>query len=290
MSTPITAAMVNELRKRTDLPMMECKAALQESGGDMDKAILILREKNSKVAVKRAMNETAEGRIAIFIDPKSKVASIVDMRCESAPVAKSEQFIALANDIAKQVATKDPKTVDELVAQSFVGNASQTVTDRINEVIGLIRENMKPSRFQKLTGGVYGEYVHHDGSLGVLIEVKGKDTASAELLRDICAHIAALNPQYSRVEDVPADIVSREKELAKQQVETDPKNEGKPANIIEKIIEGKMRTWFGETVLLEQPIANQAKYDKKTVGQLLKGAGLELSKYVRLKVGEVILS
>ena len=289
MSMPVTAALVNELRKRTDLPMMDCKAALVEAEGDIPKAIQLLREKFAKLAVKRSMNETAEGRVAITIDPATKTAAILDMRCESAPVAKSDQFIALANDLAKQIAQKDPKTTDELIAQPFVGDSKTTVTDRINEVIGLIRENMKPHRFQRLTGGVYGEYVHHDGSTGVLLEVTGKDSAPAELLRDICAHIAALNPQYTRVEEVPADIVTREKDLAKTQIEADPKNVGKPANIMEKIIEGKLKTWFAEGVLLEQPIANQAKYDKKTVGQLLKGAGLELSKFVRLKVGEVTL-
>jgi elongation factor Ts len=287
MSTPITAAMVNELRKRTDLPMMDCKAALVETQGNMENAILWLRERNTKLAVKTSLRETAEGRVAIYIDPAKKVASILDMRCESAPVAKSEQFIALANDIAKQIAETNPKMVDDLVASPFVGNPKQTITDRINEVIGLIRENMKPLRFDRLTGGTYGEYVHHDGTLGVLIEVTGKDTAPAEVLRDVCAHIAAMNPQYAKVEEVPADIVAREKALAQQQVDADPKSAGKPANILEKIVEGKLKTWYAEGVLLEQPIANQAKYDKKTVGQVLKGAGVELSKFVRIKVGEV---
>jgi elongation factor Ts len=288
MSTPISAAAVNELRKRTDLPMMDCKSALVEAAGDMNKAIQILRERNSKVSVKRSMNETAEGRIAIAIDSATKAATILDMRCESAPTAKNEQFVALANDIARQITLKAPQTVEELLAQPFVGGKG-TVTDRINEVIGLIRENMKPHRFTRLSGGLFGEYVHHDGSVGALIQVEGKDTADAAVLRDICAHIVALNPQYVRTSDVPADIVEKEKAFAKQLIEADPKNVGKPANILEKIVEGKLRTWFAESVLVEQPMANQAKYDKKTVSQVLKVAGLEVVKIVRLKVGEVIL-
>lgn len=288
MSAPVTAAAVNELRKRTDQPMMDCKSALVEASGDMDKAIQILRERNNKVSVKRSMNETAEGRIAIQIDPANKLAAIVDMRCESAPTAKNEQFIALANDIAKQIAQKDPKNVEELLAQPFVGGKG-TVTDRINEVIGLIRENMKPHRFSRLSGGQFGEYVHHDGSVGALIQVEGKDGADAAVLRDICAHVVALNPQYTRTTDVPADIVEKEKALIKQQMDADPKNAGKPAQIIEKIIEGKIKTFFGESVLLEQLVANQQKYDKKTVGMVLKAAGLEIVKVVRLKVGEVTL-
>lgn len=288
MSQPITATAVNELRKRTDLPMMECKSALTEAAGDMDKAIQILRERNAKVSVKRSMNETAEGRIAIYIDKVARTAGIIDMRCESAPTAKSAQFVDLANDLAAQVADQDPANVEDMLAQHFVGGAGK-VKDRIEEVIGLIRENMKISRFVRLSGGVFGQYIHHDGSLGVLMQLKGPDGASDEMLRDICAHVAAMNPQYVRVEEVPADIVAKEKDIAKQQLEADPKNAGKPANILEKIIEGKMRTWYGETVLLEQLVANQSKYEKKTVGQVLKAAGLEVVKVIRLKVGEVTL-
>jgi elongation factor Ts len=156
--------------------------------------------------------------------------------------------------------------------------------ERINEVIGLIRENMKPQRFWRLAGDLFGEYVHHDGSVGVLLQVKGAK-ADPALLRDICAHIAALTPPYIRVEAVPADIVAREKELARQQAAA--RSEGKPANIIDKIAEGLLKTWFSENVLLEQPMANAVKYEKKTVGQLLKAAGLDVVKYVRFKVGEV---
>jgi elongation factor Ts len=288
MSTQVTAAAVNELRKRTDMPMMDCKSALVEAGGDMDKAIQLLRERNSKVSVKRSMNETAEGRIAIFIDPATKAAAILDMRCESAPTAKNEQFITLANDIAKQIVLKDPKTVEELIAQPFVGGKG-AVSDRINEVIGLIRENMKPHRFTRFSGGLFGEYVHHDGSVGALIQVQGKDSADPVMLRDVCAHVVALNPQYVHTTDVPADVVEKEKTFQKQQLDADPKNAGKPANILEKIVEGKLRTWFAESVLIEQLMANQQKYEKKTVGQVLKAAGLEVVKVVRLKVGEVNL-
>jgi len=288
MSVAVTAAAVNELRKRTDQPMMDCKSALVESAGDMDKAIQILRERNNKVSVKRSMNETAEGRIAVSIDPATQTAAILDMRCESAPTAKNDQFIALAKDVAHQIVLKDPKSVDELLTQPLAAGTG-TVTDRINEVIGLIRENMKPHRFTRLSGGQFGEYVHHDGSAGALIQVEGKAPADPVLLRDICAHVVALNPQYTHTTDVPADIVETEKALIKQQMDADPKNVGKPANIIEKIIEGKLKTYFAESVLLEQLVANQQKYDKKTVGMVLKAAGLEIVKVVRLKVGEVTL-
>lgn len=284
MST-ISAAAVSELRKRTDMPLMDCKKALQEANGDMDKAIEWLRSQNSKMQAKRALNETAEGRVGIFIDPANQNAAIIEVRCESAPVAKSEQFVTLTYDLARAVAENNPTSVDEFLKQPLSGTKG-TVTDRLNEVIGLIRENMKVQRYQRLYGGTFGEYIHHDGTLGVLLQLKGTG-GSPEVLRDICAHIAALNPVYAKLEDVPADILAKEKEIALQQIQGDPKNAGKPANILEKIVEGKLKTWGSENVLLEQPIANQAKYDKKTVGQLLKAAGLELVGYVRFKVGEV---
>jgi elongation factor Ts len=283
----ITAAAVNELRKRTDLPLMECKTALQEADGDMEKAILLIREKFAKVAVKRAGNETAEGRVAVYIDPATENAAIIEVRCESAPVTKSDQFMTLVNELARAVAENNPESVDQFLTQPVSGFKG-TVTDRIHEAIGLLRENMKVHRFQRLYGGAFGHYVHHDGTLGVLIQVKG-GKAHDEALRDVSAHIAALNPPYLAVGDVPADVVAREKELAVKQIQEDPKNAGKPANILEKIAEGKLKTWYAENAVLEQPIANQAKYDKKTVGQVLKGTGLEAVRFVRFKVGEVTL-
>jgi len=285
MST-ITAASVNELRKRTDMPLMECKTALQEANGDMQKAIDILRTRGKGVGVKRAMNETAEGRIGIYIDPATQNAAIVEVRCESAPVVKSDQFIALANDLARAVAENNPTSVDQFLTQPVSGTQG-TVTDRINDVIGLIRENMKVQRFQRLQGGVFGEYVHHDGTVGVLLQCTGTLTGSPEVLRDACAHIAALNPQYVGGTEIPADVVAKEKDLAMRQIKEDPKNASKPANIVEKIAEGKLKTWMAEIVLAEQPMANAGKYPNTTVGQALQKAGVQPVKFVRFKVGEV---
>jgi len=278
----ITAAMVMALRARTNLPMMECKAALVEAGGDMDKATDILRKKFKDAAVKRGDRETAEGRIAIHIDPAKKIGAIIELRCESAPVVKSDHFIALANKIAKQVALQNPASVDELLAQPFVDDPKHTIKDLIDEAYGLIREVMKVKRFTRLTG-LLGEYSHHDGSVGVLLLVEG-DKADAQMLRDIAMHITARNPLSARKEDVPADVVTKETEIAREQIANDPKNKSKPANILEKIIEGKLKTWFAENVLVEQPFV---KDDSKTVGQLLEAQGLKLVRFVRYKVGEL---
>ncbi len=280
----ITADAVKKLRDMTNLPMMECKSALTEASGDMEKAVQVLRERNAKAQVKRADREAAEGRIATFIDDAAKIGAIVEIRCESAPVVKSDQFMALANDIARHVAAKNPATVDELLKQSFVGDTKKTINDRVAEVIGLIRENMKVARFARLTG-LLGEYVHHDGKTGVMVQVNG-DKADRQMLRDVCMHITAVVPTPAAVrrEDVPAEVIAREKEIVKGQMAADPKNVGKPPQIMDKIAEGKLNSWFKDNVLVEQPFI---KDDSRSVGQVLKSAGLEAVKFVRLKVGEL---
>ena len=205
MST-ISAGAVKTLRERTNAPMMDCKAALTEANGDMEKAADILRKKNKAIQDKKGEREVAEGRIAAFIDSDKQVGALVEVRCESAPSAKNDQFVLLANDIAKHVAYHQPKTVEELLAQPFLGDKSKTVNDRIGDVVGVIRENMKPARFVRMTGQL-GSYCHHDGSVGVMVQVDGPK-ADAQLLRDVCMHITAKNPVALRREDVP-DVVER---------------------------------------------------------------------------------
>ncbi|AMV24926.1 Elongation factor Ts [Gemmata sp. SH-PL17] len=282
----VTPLMVKQLRDRTDQPMGLCKQALDESAGDMDAAIVWLQKQNSKMTAKREGNETAEGRIGVSVDNAAKVAAIVEMRCESAPSAKSDQFIALANDLAKAAAGSKGADAPALLVEPFGGKG--TVQDRINDVVGVIREKMVLHRFQRLEGGVYGGYVHHDGTVGVLLECKGA-AANDELLRDVAAHIAALNPPYAITTDVPSDVVEKEKGLVKADMDADPKNTGKPANILEKIAEGKLRTRLSEIVLSEQPMANAGKYPNTSVGAALKKAGLEPVRFVRFKVGAVAL-
>jgi elongation factor Ts len=275
MST-ISAAAVKTLRDRTNQPMMACKEALAEAQGDMDKAIEILRKRGQGVAVKKGERETAEGRIVTYIDSNRKVGAILEVRCESAPVAKSEPFVALCNDLARQVAEKGAASVDALLTQSL---GSKTVKDRITEVIGLLGENMKVARFSRLEGSQLGSYTHHDGSVGVLLQAEG-DKNDAELLRGVCMHIAATNPAAVRRQDVAAEVVEKEREIARAQAA----GTGKPANIVEKIAEGKLNTWFAENVLEEQPFV---KDPSQKVGQLLKTAGIKPVKFVRYRVGEV---
>ena len=291
----ISAAAVNELRKRTDLPLMECKKALSEAAGDMDKAIEILRSQFTKATVKREGNETAEGRVGIFVEPAAQTAAILEIRCETAPTAKNERTIELAYDLARQVASAAAESVPQLLAQPYSAG-SGTVQDRINEVVGVIREKMVVHRFERLKADAYGHYVHHDGSVGVLLACSGKG-GNDEALRDVCAHIAALNPQYMSATEVPAEVIAKEKALILVQIEESEKAakekaeaEGKKfnqknASILDKIAEGKLKTWMAETVLTEQPMANAAKYPNKTVGQVLQGLSLTPTRFIRYKVG-----
>jgi elongation factor Ts len=275
----ISAADVKALRDRTNLPMMDCKAALTEVGGDMEKAVDLLRKRFAGATAKFAAREAAEGRVAIFIDPAKKVGAILEMRCETAPVVKSDAFVAMANDIARHIAEKSPADVATLLTQEI--SAGKTVQDRISEVIGLIRENMKVERFKRVEGEL-GEYVHHDGSVGVLLQVEGGKPDPA-LLRDISMHVAARSPMAARREEVPAEVVAKETEIAKEQLANDPKNRNKPANIMEKILEGKLKTWYAENVLIDQMFV---KDDSKSIADLFQSMGTTLKGFTRYRIGE----
>jgi elongation factor Ts len=275
----ISALDVKKLRDRTGMPFGKCKDALVQTGGDLDKAVEYLRKTNKEAQEKFGGREAAEGRIGVFIDPAQKVGGIIELRCETAPSAKSDQFIQLANDLARQVALKEAATPEALLAQPFVDNPRHTVAERIGEVVGLIRENMKPARMARLTG-LLGSYVHHNGSVGVLLQVEG-EKADPQLLRDVSMHITARKPLAALREHVPADKIAKEQEIARAQAAEQGK--GKPANILEKIAEGKLKTWFAEHVLAEQPFV---KDESKTVGDLLKAHGLKLVRFIRYEVGE----
>ncbi len=277
----VNAADVKKLRDRTGMQMMKCKAALIEAGGDMEKAIDLLRTQNKGAAIKLADREAAEGRIGIHIDASKGVGAIVELRCESAPVAKTDLFIKLAEDLARQVAVEGvPADVPTFLAKPFIDNPAQTVQDRIGELVGLMRENIKPARMQRLEGRV-GHYVHHDGSVGVLLAVEG-DQHDAQMLRDVCMHITAKSPVAAVREEIPQDRIAKETEIARAQAVEEGKN--KPANIIDKIAEGKLRSWMSDNILLDQPFV---KDESKTVGQLLTGAGLKYKKFVRYRVGDL---
>ncbi len=279
----IPAAAVKQLRDRTNLPFKDCKKALVEAEGDMEKAVDILRSKNKGVVIKRAGRETAKGRVAVFFDEGKQVGSIVEMQCESDPVATGEHFVAMSDEIAKHVAYSDAADVDALHAEKLHTDNSKTVKERVEELIGLIRENMKVARFERLNGP-QGTYVHHNGSVGAAVVVEGE--ADPTLLRDIAMHITATAPLAGTKEEIDPAVIAKEKEIAMEQTRQDPKMEGKPDEIIEKSVTGKLNKWLAQNSLLDQPFV---KDESKKIGELLKDAGVKYVKFVRYKVGEMNL-
>jgi len=274
MSTVSSATLVKSLRERTGATYSVCGAALTEAGGNLDRAVEIIRVKLGNVG-KFVEREASEGRIGVFIDPDKKLGAIVEVRCESAPVTKAEQFVELVVDLARHAANSSATTVDAILTETL---GSGTVKTRIDGVIGLIRENMRLHRFARFAG-TCGSYIHHDGTVGVLLLVEGTPS-DPQVLKDVCMHIAARNPAVALREHVPTATQDKEREIARAQAAAT----GKPANIVEKIAEGKLNTWFKENVLNEQPFV---KDESTTVSELLKKAGLKLVNFVRYKVGEV---
>lgn len=275
----ITAEAVRTLRERTDLPMMECKKALVEAGGDQSKAEQILKERVKGLKLKVADRTTSEGRVATLAAPDGMSAVMVEVLCESAPVAKNEDFVFFSEQLCKQLLNgPGAATPDELLAQPAPDKPGVTLRELHEGLLNRIRENIVVGRILKVAGPA-AAYTHHDGTVGVLFQAAGKN-ATAEVLRDVAMHIAALNPTACLPEQLQPELVAAEK--ARQTEEA--KKSGKPDNIIEKIVEGKMRTFYNnEGVLVAQPFA---KDDTKSVAQALSAAGLTAVAFTRWRLGK----
>lgn len=266
----VTAATVKALREKTGLPMMDCKRALEQAGGDQQAAIELLRKAGAKVAERRAGRSTTSGRIGVYTDFGAGVASIVDFRCESAPVANHEEFIQLTNDMAKQLAT-GPGAVgpEDLMGQPSPSQPDKTLRQQFDDLNNRIREAFKLERVMRIDSAC-GGYAHHNGAVGVLLQVEG---GNAELAKDICMHIAAMRPPVLAIIDLDPAIVDKEREILSEAA----RKEGKPESIIEKMVEGRLRAFYAENCLVEQPYV---KDDKKTVGQIAKEAGMKLIRFI----------
>ena len=276
----ITAAAVMALREQTGLPMMECKKALQECGGDSAQAVEWLRKQGIKTQSMRADRETSCGRLAVFADPAAGVGTIIELKCESPPVAGSQDFKDLANEIAKTLALgPGAASPAELLAQKSVSHPARTLGEMKDELFNRMREVFELSRIKRVNGAC-GGYAHHDGSKASLVEIAGNVSGpqAAEVAKDIAMHVVALAPQAIRKEDLDPVVVEKEREILSEAA----RKEGKPENIIAKMIEGRLRNFFSQCVLLEQPFV---KDDKQSVGQLAKGAGLEVKSVENWKLG-----
>ena len=268
----ITAAMVGELRAKTDAPMMECKKALTEADGDMAKAEEILRVKLGSKAGKAASRVTAEGVITAFIN--GTTGALLEVNCETDFVSKNDDFLALSNACAQLVAEKNPTDVAALSALPYSG---KTVEEVRAELIGRIGENMSLRRFTRFSGENKLVSYLHGTRIGVMVEYTGDDTAA----KDVAMHIAAMKPIALSAADVPADKIATEKSVA----ELKAAESGKPAEIIAKMVEGSVQKYLKEVSLLNQTFV---KNDKQTVEQMLKAANTTIKSFTMYVVGEGI--
>ncbi|MEM8864790.1 MAG: translation elongation factor Ts [Planctomycetota bacterium] len=270
----ITAAMVKELREQTQLPMMKCKKALQDAGGDMAAAMDALRKEGETFIDGRGDRTTEEGRIAIFTSDSA--GAIIELQVESAPVAGHEEVVALANDLAQQLATgPGAATPDELWEQPCPSQSGKTLKEVRDDIVNRIREVFRLPRIHRVDAAC-GGYVHHDAKTGVLLEADGGDAA---LAKNIGMQIVAMKPLAATKEELDPEVVKAEEEIQKDRA----RQEGKPENIIEKMITGRMRNFYAEKVLVEQPYILD---DKLTVGKVAKEGGMEIKGFTLWKVGE----
>lgn len=283
----ITAEMVKKLREQTGAGMMDCKKALTETNGDYEKAVTLLREKGVAVAAKRESKSASEGLIACYISDNAKAACLLEANCETSFVAKTDDFVELAKNLAKQICETDCcSSVEQLMDQPYPGGP--TVRDRFNELMGKIGEKLAITRFVRMqTDGIIGAYVHTGDQIAVLVELQGAAASddAKNLAKDIAMHISWSNPDYMCREDISAEAMEKERDVHRQWAI----KEGKPENIIDRIVDGRMKEFYSRVCLVEQPFI---KDEDQAIGDLIKsvssktGEDIKVASYVRFRVGE----
>ena len=275
-----TAKDVMALREMSGAGMMDCKKALTACEGDMDKAMDYLREKSLAASAKKAARIAAEGIVSSYVTDDHKVGAIVEVNCETDFVAKTDDFKALVNSVAKLVVEKNPADVDELMALDC---GDGTVAEMVNRAVAKIGEKITIRRFARMEGQLVDTYIHLGGKIGVIVAAKTADAEKARpAVHDVAMHIAAAKPGVLHRDEVdPADL-DKEREILRAQALNDPKP--KPANIIEKMVEGRIAKYYKEVCLLEQPFV---KNPDQSIEQMLKEHGdVELAAFVRFEMGE----
>ncbi|MDF2502555.1 translation elongation factor Ts [Clostridium sp.] len=287
----ISAKMVKELRDRTGAAMMACKKALSESNGDMDKAIEILREKGLAAAAKKAGRVAAEGLVVTYLSEDKKSGAIAEVNCETDFVSANEEFILLANNVAKMAAISSSNTVEELINEKYVDDNNITLNDAVTALIAKLGENMNVRRFTKynVENGVVQSYIHGGGRIGVLVELlcEKENEVLAELSKDVCMQIAATNPLFLNEDQVDSKSLNSEREIYRVQA----LNEGKPEKIVDKMVEGRIKKYLKEVCLVDQV---WVKDSDLTISKLLAakskevGAPITISAFSRFERGEGI--
>ena len=291
----ITSQMVKELREMTQAGMMDCKKALVEAEGNMDKAVEWLREKGLAAAAKKAGRIAAEGVVASYITECGKVGVVVEVNCETDFVAKTDNFINFSKNVAKHIALANPADVDALLAQKFVDDETKTVTDLVSEATVSIGEKISIRRFARYetNKGAVESYIHMGGKIGVLLLVENDNEASIAsetfktFYHDVALQIAAAKPSYVKKEEVPAENLAKEREILRAQA----LNEGKPEKIVDKMVDGRIQKYYKEVCLIEQPFV---KDGDKSIAQLTAevakeiGANINIVSFERFERGEGI--
>ena len=273
----ITAQLVKELREKTGAGMMDCKKVLMETNGDMERAAELLREKGITKAAKKSDRIAAEGLVYCYLSENKKVGVVLEVNAETDFVAKNEDFRTFVANTAKQIAEKAPKTVEELLNQPAIEDESKTIQDVLTDKIATIGENMSIRRFERFESyGLVEAYTHGDGKIGVLVNLS---KGTSEVAKDVCMQIAAAKPEYLNRESVPADVLAHEMEILKAQA----MNEGKPEQIAEKIVQGRIGKFYGEICLIEQDFVKNPDIKIK---QLLQENNAEIVRFARFEKGE----
>lgn len=284
----ITAKSVKELRDKTGAGMMDCKKALTETNGDVEKAIEVLREKGLAAAAKKAGRTAAEGIVKTFVSEDGKNASIVEVNCETDFVAANEEFVNFAEKVAELAANTSVNTVEELLKEKL-GDA--TVQETLTALVAKLGENMTVRRFEKLSveNGAIESYIHGGGRIGVLVEVstEGDSNVAKEVAKEVCMQVAAANPLFLNRESVDQEALEKEKEIYRVQA----LNEGKPENIVEKMVNGRIQKYYKEVCLLDQA---WVKDGDKSITKYLQekskevGSPITVTRYARFERGEGI--
>ena len=275
----VTASQVKDLREKTGAGMMDCKKVLTETDGDMEKAIELLRERGIAKAAKKSGRVAAEGLVEAYVSEDGKTGAIVEVNSETDFVAKNEEFKTFVMNVAKQIVEKNPKDVEELLAQPAMFEEGKTVQESLVGKIATIGENLTIRRFARFESeGLVEKYIHGDGKIAVLVNMKKGDSTVA---KDICMQIAAARPEYVRREEVPEERVAKEMEILKVQT----MNEGKPEAIAEKIVQGRIGKFYEEICLVDQAFV---KDPNMKISELLKQKDAEVAEFARFEKGEGI--
>ena len=276
----ITAAMVKELREKTGAGMMECKKVLTEADGDMERAGELLRERGIAKAAKKSDRIAAEGLVLGYVSEDQKIGAIVEVNSETDFVAQNAEFKEFVESVAKQVAVNNPASVEDLLEEKSIDDASKTVSEVLIEKTAKIGEKLSIRRFKRFENqnGLIEKYIHGDGKIAVLVNLNGGDS---NLAKDICMQIAAARPEFLNRESVPQERLDKEMEILKAQA----MNEGKPEAIAEKIVQGRVGKFYSEICLVEQEFV---KNPDMKIAELLKQNNSEVIEFARIEKGEGI--